>query len=336
MTAVGHTTSHAVTPEPIIGTMGGIMAAQYLMVANEVGIFEALADEELSLDELAARTELPERSVRIVSDALVALGHLEKGDGGYRNTPVTFTFLSGCTPADLRPYVRMAHRVEYARWGEFEDIVRAGGRAGADVFQTPSGQQHILSEGIAAMTAPAAMRLAETYDFGRFDRLLDVGGGAGFHLQAVVDRYPHLEGTLFELPPVAAMARDRLATLVDAGRAEVVEGDVFEDPLPGGHDVVLLCHTIHLFVPDRIEILLRRVRDRVEAGARLLLVDFWTNADHTEPMGAALSAGIFYGISGGDVYSVEEAADWLARTGWTVVGHQPLAGAQSLIEAEAA
>lgn len=335
MTAIQHT-SQPVKPEPIIGTMGGIMAAQYLMVANEVGIFEALADEELSLDELVARTELPERSVRIVSDALVALGYLEKGDGRYRNTPVTFTFLSGCTPADLRPYVRMAHRVEYARWGDFEDVVRAGGRAGVDVFQTPSEQQHILSEGIAAMTGPAAMQLAETYDFGRFNRLLDVGGGAGFHLQAVLDRYPDLGGTLFELQPVAALARYRLAAFVDAGRAEVVDGDIFDDPLPSGHDVVLLCHIIHLFTPDRIETLLRRIRDRVEAGAHLLLVDFWTNAERTEPTGAVLSAGIFYGISGGDVYSVEEAEAWLARTGWTVVGHRPLAGPQSLIEAEAA
>lgn len=324
-----------VTPEPIVRTLGGIMSAQYLMVATEVGIFEALADDGLALDELTARTQLPERSVRIVADALVASKLLEKQDGTYRNTPETFTFLSGRTAADLRPYLRMAHNVEYARWGEFEHAVRAGGGTDADLFRTSSEKQRIMSEGIAAMTAPAAMRLAEAYDFGHFRRLLDVAGGTGFHLRAALERHPELEGTLFELPPVAAKARQHLAPLVEAGRAEVVVGDVFEDPLPTGHDLVLVCHTLHVFTPDRNETLLRRVRDSVEAGARLVLIDFWTNADHTEPVAAALSAGIFYAISGGEVYSVEEARDWLARTGWSFVGHRPLVGPESFIEAEA-
>lgn len=324
-----------VTPEPIIRTMSGIMAAQYLMVANEVGLFEALGDETLALDELTRRTGLPNRSVRVVADALVACGLLEKGEGAYRNTPETFTFLSGSTPADLRPYLRMGHKVEYARWGKLDEVIRRGGGGATDLFRVSSEEQQIMSAGIEALTAPAAMRLAEAYDFGRFRRLLDVGGGAGLHLRAALDRYPELEGTLFELPPVAAMAKERLAPLVEAGRAAVVEGDAFEEPLPDGHDAVLLCHVLHLFTPDRNESLLRRVRDVVEVGTRLVLVDFWTNPEHTEPVGAALSAGIFYGISGGDAYSVEEARKWLTRTGWTFLEHRPLVGPQSFIEAEA-
>lgn len=323
-------------PEPIIRTVTGVMAAQYLMVANEVGLFEQLGDDALTCEELAERTELPLRSVRIVGDALVATGLLGKSDGRYRNSPATSAFLSGCGPADLRPYVRMAHKVGYPGWANFEEAIRAGGSTDADLFHASGETQRIMSEGIASMTALGAAALAGAYDFGRFDRLLDVAGGAGIHLRTVLERYPQLQGTLMELPPVAARARERLRPLIDAGRAEVVEGDIFEDPLPGGHDLVLLSHTLHLFTPEPNRELLRRIRKSVDSGARLLVVDFWTNTDHTEPAPVALAAGEFYRLTGGDVYSVEEGQGWLAETGWEFRGHRPLAGPESLMEAEAA
>lgn len=110
---------------------------------------------------------------------------------------------------------------------------------------------------------------------------------------------------------------------------------MFEDPLPGGADLVLLSHTLHLFTPEPNTALLRRIRERVDGGARLVLVGFWTNADRTAPVPAVLSAGEFYRMAGGDVYSADEAQAWLAETGWRLLDHRPLAGAASLIEAEA-
>lgn len=336
MSTPAETAAATVTPEPIIRTLLGIAAAQHLMVANEVGVFEQLGDDALTAEELSQRTQVPVRSVRIVGDALVGWGLLEKEDGRYRNSPVTSTFLSGETPMDLRPYVRMVHKVSYPGWGRFDEAIRAGGATETGLFHASGDTQQIMSEGVAAMTALGAGALAGSYDFGRFGHLLDVAGGAGTHLQTVLERNPRLRGTLFELAPVAAQARQRLAPLIEAGRATVVEGDAFEDPLPGGADAVLLAHTLHLFTPEPNTALLRRIRESVDHGARLLLVDFWTDAEHTEPAPAALLAGEFYRLSGGQAYSVEEVREWLAQTGWDYVGHQPLAGPESLVEAEAA
>jgi hypothetical protein len=66
------------------------------------------------------------------------------------------------------------------------------------------------------------------------------------------------------------------------------------------------------------------------------VVDFWTNAAHTEPVFAALMAGEFLLTPGrGDVYSIDDAASWLGQTGWRMVEHKALAGPASLIVAEA-
>ncbi len=77
------------------------------------------------------------------------------------------------------------------------------------------------------------------------------------------------------------------------------------------------------------------MRKYVPDGARLLLVDFWTDPTHTQPLFAALMAGAFLLTSAqGDVYSEEEVHGWLQATGWRKLDHIPLAGPSSLIVAE--
>jgi hypothetical protein len=117
----------------------------------------------------------------------------------------------------------------------------------------------------------------------------------------------------------------------------VIEGDFFTDRLPEDHDAILLADVCHNFLPARNRALLGRVRACAPAGARLLLVDFWTDPTHTQPLTAALMAGAFLLVTGeGDVYSVDEAQDWLQTTGWRMLAHHQLAGPTSVIVAETA
>jgi hypothetical protein len=118
--------------------------------------------------------------------------------------------------------------------------------------------------------------------------------------------------------------------------ARVVDADVFDEPLPEGHDALLLANVMHLFGRERNRDLLNRVRHAAPDGATLLLVDFWTDPTHTEPALAALLAGEFLLVTGeGDVYSVDEVAELLAETGWDFAEARPLAGPQTLIVATA-
>jgi hypothetical protein len=311
------------------------MGAKHLLVANELGLFQHLAGGPLTLDQLAASGGLPRRTVRILADALVALGVLERPEGRYRNGPVAGSFLSGSGPADLRPFLRTANRVSYPAWAGLEEAIRAG-QAPTRWGRLSEEDQAIFSAGIEAFTAGPAAALPTCYDFGRHRRVLDVGGGTGSFLIAILDRYPALRGTLFELPTTVPVASRRLAGEGCAERITVVAGDAFTDALPPGHDVVLLANVSHLFTPEHNVELLSRIRRSVSAGARLLWVGPWTDAGHTHPLEAALLAGEFLIMGGeGDVYSAEEGIAWLGATGWRFVGHKPLAGPESVIIAEA-
>src|SRR5919202_1162280 len=208
MTAAGEPT--VVTPDSLFQIASGFMAAKHLFIANEVGLFEHLAGGPATLDDLADRTGIARRRLRIVADAMVALGLLERTDDQYRNGAVAATFLSGATPTDLRPFLRFWDRLSYPTWTKFEAAVRTG--QGQSTLALPDEEQRIFSEGVEAIQAGPAQALPATYDFSRHRRLLDVGGGTGSWLRAILRRHPDLHATLFELPAAPALARQQLAS----------------------------------------------------------------------------------------------------------------------------
>jgi len=324
-----------VTPTAIFQVATGFMAAKQLFVASEIGLFEQLADSPSTLEQLAARTGIHSRPLRIVADAMVALGFLQRRGGLYENSPVAATFLAGTSPADLRPALRYWNRLNYPRWMQLEDAVRTDQAVFGD-FAVSGDEQRLYSEGVDAITSGTAAALAREYDFTRHQRVVDVGGGTGTFLVALLRQNSGLTATLFDSPSVAAMAAERLAQHPLAPRISIVGGDFFHDPIPGGHDVVLLANIVHNFSSQRNRALLRNVRSAVAPEARLLLVDFWTDPTHSQPIFAALMAGAFLLVSGeGTVYSADEGRDWLEATGWRVLEHRPLAGPASLLVAEA-
>jgi hypothetical protein len=322
-----------VTPDLILQLATSFMATKYLIAAVEVGMFEALADDLLDLDALAARIAIPRRTARICADAMVAFGLLERDGPLYRNSAAAGAFLSGRGARDLRPFLRSMDRT-YPAWAEFTDAIRAGRGPGFITRLDPEAQR-IYSAGVQSVSVGSARALAGSYEFDRHRQLLDLGGGTGSFLAPILERHPAIECGLFELPQVVPLARDNLKAYESDGRVRFYEGDLLQDQLPVGYDAFLLANVVHIFTSEHNRDLLERVHASAPSGARLLLVDFWTDSTHTQPVFAAIMAGQFL-ISGGegDVYSEEEMGDMLAAAGWVMIGRRPLTGPASLLVAE--
>ena len=320
------------TPDLILRLATSFMATRYLMAAVEVGMFEALADDLLDLDALAARIAIPGRTARICADAMVALGLLERDGALYRNTPAAGAFLSGRGARDLRPFLRSMDRT-YPAWAEFTEAIREGRGPGFITRLDPEAQR-VYSAGVESVSVGSARALADSYEFDRHRRLLDLGGGTGSFLVPILERHPAIECGLFELPQVVPLARNNLKAHESDGRVRFYDGDLLRDRLPTGYDVFLLANVVHIFTPEHNRDLLERVHASAPSGARLLLVDFWTDFTHTQPVFAAIMAGQFL-LSGGegDVYSEDEIRDMLAATGWVMSGRRPLNGPASLVVA---
>ncbi|HEV2336550.1 MAG TPA: methyltransferase [Stellaceae bacterium] len=325
-----------VTPDPIMRIALGFMAAKHLFVASAIGLFEGLASGPATLDELAAKCGVPRRTLGISADAMASLGLVERDGDRYRNSAAAAAFLSGGRGADLRPMLRFWDRISYPAWMRLETAVRAGeGQSYFDRFSAE--EQQIFSTGVEAFTAGAAAALAAAYDFAAHRRVLDIAGGTGSFLVAILRRYPGLQGTLFELPGTCVVARQRLADVPEGARVAVVEGDLLTDPIPDGHDVMIAANIVHGLSAAHNIALLNKARAHAVAGGRLLLVDLWMDPSHTEPPAAPLMSGEFLVHSGeGQSYAEADADAWLAPTGWRKLERRPLAGPASVIIAEAA
>lgn len=324
------------TSAKIFEVSTGFMAAKYLFIANELGLFKELSAGPATLDELTESMGIPRRTARIVADAMFALGFVERRGDRYQNAAVADKFLSGQHATDLRALLPFFDRILYPIWMKLEEAVRTG-KTPSQKFEFTEEEQRVYSGGVEAFSAEQAQALAANYDFSNHRAVLDLGGGTGSFLIAVLSQYSNLQGTLFELSGPATVARQRWASHPAAERIRIVEGDFFKNSIPGDHDAIILANIVHVFSPERNRELLRRLREAAADGLRLLLVDLWTDPTHTQPLFAALMAGSFLLRSGeGDVYSEEEVRGWLQDTGWRPREHKPLAGGASVIVAETA
>ncbi|WP_326558434.1 methyltransferase [Micromonospora sp. NBC_01796] len=324
----------AATPPPdpvrITGVASGFMTAKALFVAAEVGLFAAVPAEGASARTIAERCELPERSARALADLMVAAGLLEHDGRHYRNAPDAEAFLAGRGPLDLRAMLRYWDTVSYPTWTRASTAFRTrqGVRAELDGAQTQA-----YESAVALVTAETAADVAAAYDFGPHRRVLDVGGGIGTFARPILRAFPQLTATLLDLPEVVEVARAEVSGDPLADRMELRGADVFVDPLPEGHDAVIVANFLHLFSPERNVELLTRLRAALAPQGRLLLVDWWRDPVAPHPA-TRLGAGEFLMISGGDTYEVADVARWLEVSGWRFVTHLPLPPPSGLIVAE--
>jgi SAM-dependent methyltransferase len=319
-------------PARIIELAAGFMVSKTLFSAIDVGLFAAAGAGGGTPAELAERCSIPERSARAMADLLADAGLLVRDGGRFRNAPDAEAFLAGRGPFDLRPLTRYWDIVSYPTWRHASEAYRTrrGLRPELDKAQTEA-----YESAVALITAETAADLAREYDFGRHRRVLDVGGGYGTFLKPILGAYEHLTATLVDLPEVAAAVAEQAAAGPFATRLAAVGADLFAGPLPTGHDAILVANVVHLFPPEQIAELFRRLRDAVTPDGRLLLVDWWRTDVAPHPS-ARFGAGEFLMISGGDLYQVDEVAGWLSATGWRFAGLQPLPPPSGVIIAEPA
>jgi hypothetical protein len=323
------------TPDRIFEVATGFMAAKHLFVANELAIFPLLAEGPMRLEALAGRAGVPARTLRIIADAMVVLGFLEREGDAYRNAEVAERFLSGQGEPDMRPFLRFWNRISYPTWLGLEGSIRSGVAATRE--PATAEEDRVFSEGVEALNAGGARALPDAYDFAKHQSLLNLGGWYVSFLEPVLHRNPGLSATLLMLPQWVERARVRVGADADLkSRVTIVEGDYLFGELPKGHDVVLIANIAHHLSSEQNRAFLKHVRAALAPGARLLEVDFFTDAARTEPKFAALMAAEFQTISGdGDVYSVDDARGWLESSRYRFLEHRPLHGPSSIVIAEA-
>lgn len=322
-----------------------------IQAAAELDIPDALDDDALPYEAVAEATKTHAPSLLRLLRLLTAAGLTEeRTPGTFALTDVGSHLRADAVPS-LKPNVLAHSRVGHKEaWEGIQQNVRNGATAFDRIFDANVFDHYARdSEAGAAFnnvmtlfTMHSADAIAAAYDFSRFGTLVDVGGGEGVLLAALLERYPNARGILLDRPNVIDGAVDRFRELGLSERAEALGGDFFETA-PVGGDCYLVSHVLHDWDDERATEILRTTRAAMPDDARLLVVEavvpdrVEASPDNLSLVGADLNMML---VTGGAERTESEFRELFARAGFNITGIVPVRPSwsnldeTSIIEAE--
>jgi orsellinic acid C2-O-methyltransferase len=317
--------------------------AQAAYVAAELRLADHIAAGPTQVNELAHATNCHPQSVHRLLRALVTLEIcIEQSDGAFALSR-SGSLLRSDHPDSLQSWLLWFGRNQWAVWGQLLQTVRTGESArkrmtGSDGFGLLEHDPSAASTFNMAMEQRSrlvAKAVARHHDFSDVTTIVDVGGGHGALLEALLSAHPRLRGVLVDRPHAVVGARAFLGRAGVADRCELVPGDFFE-PLPAGADVYLLKNIIHDWDDERASRILRNCHDALPNGGRLLLIEHVlpVRLDASPAHRAVVHADLTMMLGpGGKERNECEFGELLQLSGFALVGVKPVALGYSIVQA---
>lgn len=265
----------------LMSLLMGNYTLQMLATAVRMGIFDRLSDEPSPAHSVAEHAgTLPDPTYRLMR-ALTVVGALVElpercftlgplGKLLRRDAPCSFASLTLNNAAPWAAEVSWT-LLQSMKTGESGFRARFGKNLFEWLVEHPEDER-LFSESMSTFSGLEIASILASYDFSPHERVVDVGGAHGALLEALLEQYPHLCGTLFDLPSVI----ERAGTLARPDgfrrRCSLVGGDFF-DSVPSGGDLYVLKHVLHDWDDERALRILRAVEAAMPRGARLLIAE---------------------------------------------------------------
>jgi hypothetical protein len=332
-------------PVTLLGLMlDGFGTAVGIFTVARLGIGDQLRHGPRSAEELAASTGCNADALRRLLRVLTPAGIFsERRDGRFEMTRLARPLCTG-EPDSVRDWA-LFHGApwHWAIWADVAECVRAGrtaveAREHTGFFEWVAARPGQAAEFDAAMTCMSTITnpaVVAACDLTGVGTLVDVAGGQGALLAALLAANPSLRGILFDQPAVIERAREGgpLHRAGVAGRCEWVAGDFFQ-AVPGGADAYLMKWIIHDWEDAKAARILGVCRDAMRPGAKLLLVESVITPGNAADPGRIIDLAMLV-LTGGRERTREEFASLLARAGFALRQVHPTASPFSIVESVA-
>jgi predicted O-methyltransferase YrrM len=234
--------------------------------------------------------------------------------------PSLAPYLSNESPKSIIPMILHASHL-WDRWTHLTNIVKGDTKAGSDEDSFFSGDE--LKAFIGAMHAvssPHAENIVKGISHERSKALLDLGGASGTYTIAFLKSSPEMNATLFDLPEVIELARERLEKEGLLDRVTLVAGNYLRDEIPQGHDLAFLSAVIHSNSPEQNFELYKKVFRSMIPGGRVIIRDQVMESDRTRPeAGAIFAVNMLVATEGGTTYTFDEIKEGLSNAGFNSI-----------------
>jgi O-methyltransferase domain/Dimerisation domain len=308
--------------ERLRGLIAGYQVSQAIAAAVVLGIPEQLASGPRRVGDLAASLGIDAYALRRLLRLLTAVDvvHVSRG-GSYilsemgqdllENAPRTLAHRARLT---CSPFI-------WRSWAGFADSIVSGTSAfeavhGADCWaylDKNAADAGVFNAAMSADSRWMADSIAAAYDFSRFAQVVDLGGGEGNLLAALLEATPSMRGVLFEQPDIASRAARYFDKLGLTSRCDVVAGSFF-DAVPKGADAYLLKWVLHDWPDDLAIKILLKCREAMAPNGRIVIVEHAIDDDNPALAPSLVDLTMLV-VTGGKERTHGEYEDLLAQAG---------------------
>ncbi|CAM03829.1 hydroxyneurosporene-O-methyltransferase [Saccharopolyspora erythraea NRRL 2338] len=316
----------------------GFIRARALQLAAELQIADLLSDGPRSTDDLATATATDSRSLYRLLRLLAGCGIVSEVEPRSFAVTATGAHLQGDHPQSVKATLLSAglfHPV-YAdamhslRTGE-PAFPKTFGKPLFDYLKDHPEQATLFNGAMADASRLETAALLEAFDFSGARGIVDVGGGTGTLLGAVLSAYPQSTGVVYDLPHLAAEAAAKAEAAGVADRLTFTGGDFFQE-VPAGGDLYLLKSIVHDWPDEDAVRILRGCRRAMSPQSRLLLIERVLPPGDDDHPGKAMDITLLV-VLGGRERTEDEYSALLAEAGFRLTGVTPTASPMSVVEA---
>lgn len=319
----------------------GYWVSQSVYAIAKLGVADLLASGPQDAEQLARRLRIDRGALYRVMRALVSYGlFAEDRDRRFRLTPLG-SLLQTEIPGSMRSMAIWNGELPYRAWGAVMHTMETGQPAlrhalGMKLFeylsQDPESRR-VFDEAMTGLSVQVSNAVVSAYDFSGIKRIVDVGGGEGTLVAAILAAHDQMGAILFDLPAAAENAREQIEIAGLASRCEVIAGDFFAE-VPAGADCYILASVIHDWDDEHSLRILRQCRAAMDQGSRLLLVEC-VIPDSSEPLFATLLDLQMLVVTGGRERTEPQFNDLLRGAGFRMTRTIQTAAPECVIEAVA-
>jgi hypothetical protein len=312
----------------LFAVLQGYRISHAIFVAANLGIADLLVEEPRTAAELALQTNTQQDALFRLLRALASVGVFRLDGDRFSLTPRSQALRSD-VPESLRSASYFHSEVSEPAWSGLLESVQTGQasfphRFGADFFPWLGAHAEIgvhFQNMMASLNLGTNAAVTGAFDFQQFRQIVDVGGGNGSLLAAILKASPNARGVLFDLPAVRQQAIANLTVEGVIHRCDVLSGDFFES-VPIGADCYALRWILHDHDDARCERILGNVRKAIVPDGRLLVLEMLIDETALDWRSCFLDLQMLINF-GGKERTVAEFTGLFERAGFAVESTAP-------------
>lgn len=281
----------------------------------KLDLFTPLAQGPQTAAELANHVQADSRALAMLLNALCALDLLHKKDDRFSTNAFSAQYLASDSP-DYIGHIIMHHHYLVEGWSKLDQAVLSGKPVRTRSTLSDHKVRESFLMGMFNLAMQLAPHVAREIDLAGRKRLLDLAGGPGTYAIHFCKQNPELSAVIYDFPGTRPFAEQTVARFGLEDRVSFAAGDITEENIGSGFDMVWVSHLLHSEGPESCQTIVNKAAKALDAGGILLIQDFLLDDSRAAPLFSTLfSLNMLIGTPEGQAYSESDIVTMMQEAG---------------------